>query len=48
MRYKCIQMIFVCFSVAKKNVKLNIYDLSTGLDRQLSTMFSGKAIEAIW
>lgn len=30
------------------SVKLNIYDLSRGLARQLSTTFLGKAIEAIW
>ncbi|OAY77408.1 Desumoylating isopeptidase 1 [Ananas comosus] len=29
-------------------VKLNVYDLSQGLARQLSTTFLGKAIEAIW
>ncbi|KMT05606.1 hypothetical protein BVRB_7g167470 [Beta vulgaris subsp. vulgaris] len=29
-------------------VTLNIYDLSQGLARQLSTTFLGKAIEAIW
>lgn len=29
-------------------VTLNIYDLSQGLARQLSTSFLGKAIEAIW
>ncbi|KAK9726532.1 hypothetical protein RND81_05G221800 [Saponaria officinalis] len=29
-------------------VTLNIYDLSQGLARQLSTAFLGKAIEAIW
>jgi len=30
------------------SVKLNIYDRSRGLARQLSTTFLGKAIEAIW
>ncbi|XP_008802405.2 desumoylating isopeptidase 1-like [Phoenix dactylifera] len=29
-------------------VKLNVYDLSQGLARQLSTSFLGKAVEAIW
>ncbi|GMP90407.1 hypothetical protein CsSME_00041554 [Camellia sinensis var. sinensis] len=29
-------------------VSLNVYDLSQGLARQLSTTFLGKAIEAIW
>ncbi|GJM87323.1 hypothetical protein PR202_ga03264 [Eleusine coracana subsp. coracana] len=29
-------------------VKLNVYDLSNGLARQLSTSFLGKPIEAIW
>ncbi|KAF6154389.1 hypothetical protein GIB67_008798 [Kingdonia uniflora] len=29
-------------------VSLNVYDLSQGLARQLSTSFLGKAIEAIW
>ncbi|KAF3328074.1 desumoylating isopeptidase 1 [Carex littledalei] len=29
-------------------VKLNVYDLSQGIARQLSTTFLGKAIEAIW
>lgn len=27
---------------------LNVYDLSNGLARQLSTSFLGKPIEAIW
>ncbi|CAA0823879.1 PPPDE putative thiol peptidase family protein [Striga hermonthica] len=30
------------------NVSLNVYDLSQGLARQLSTTFLGKAIEGIW
>ena len=29
-------------------VVLNVYDLSQGLARQLSTSLLGKAIEAIW
>ena len=29
-------------------VTLNVYDLSQGLARQLSTTFLGKAIEGIW
>ena len=29
-------------------VTLNVYDLSNGLARQLSTSFLGKPIEAIW
>lgn len=29
-------------------VSLNVYDLSQGLARQLSTTFLGKAIEGIW
>ncbi|KAJ3682371.1 hypothetical protein LUZ60_014944 [Juncus effusus] len=45
-----------CFKICYKEkmsedgyqVKLNVYDLSRGLARQLSTTFLGKAIEAIW
>lgn len=29
-------------------VSLNVYDLSQGLARQLSTTFLGKTIEGIW
>lgn len=29
-------------------VSLNVYDLSQGLARQLSTTFLGKVIEGIW
>lgn len=29
-------------------VSLNVYDLSQGLARQLSTTFLGKPIEGIW
>lgn len=29
-------------------VSLNVYDLSQGLARQLSTTFLGKVIEGVW
>ena len=31
-----------------QKVTLNVYDLSQGLARQLSTAFLGRPIEAIW
>ncbi|CAK9162375.1 unnamed protein product [Ilex paraguariensis] len=44
-----LEMAEVCNSSADGyKVSLNVYDLSQGLARQLSTSFLGKAIEGIW